>query len=60
MIFYLEKHEYIQNLTTGYGIRLVFHEPGSYPLPFQEGITLSPGTETNIGLKMVSVEILLI
>ncbi|KAL4239590.1 amiloride-sensitive sodium channel [Mactra antiquata] len=51
----LEVDEYIKNFTTGFGLRVVFHEPGTQPLPSQDGITLSPGTETNIGLKTVKI-----
>jgi hypothetical protein len=51
----LETDEYVEQLSTGYGARLVLHEPGTYPLPYDEGITLSPGTETNLGLKMVFI-----
>ncbi|KAL4240209.1 hypothetical protein ACF0H5_001003 [Mactra antiquata] len=51
----LEIDEYIANFTTGYGLRLVFHEPGTHPLPSKDGITLSPGTETNIGLRTVKI-----
>ena len=49
----LEMDEYIKNFASGYGIRMVFHEPGTYPLPAEEGLTLSPGHETSIGLRMV-------
>ena len=55
MTLNLEIDEYVSSFSTGYGIRLVLHEPGTYPLPTDEGITLGPGTETNIGLKMVKI-----
>jgi len=57
MTLNLELDEYVSNFTTAYGIRVVFHEPGTYPLPYQQGITLSPGTETSIGLRMVCTNI---
>ena len=53
LVINLEVDEYISNFTSGYGIRLVFHEPGTFPLPAQEGVTLSPGVETSIGIRMV-------
>ena len=53
----LEIDEYIKNFASGYGIRMVFHEPGTLPLPDEEGLTLSPGSETSIGLKMVSYKL---
>ncbi|XP_060588552.1 degenerin unc-8-like [Ruditapes philippinarum] len=55
MTLNLEIDEYVSNFSTGYGVRLLLHEPGTYPLPTDEGITLGPGTETNIGLKMVRI-----
>jgi hypothetical protein len=50
----LEVGEYIQNFASGYGVRMVFHEPGTFPMPAEEGLTLSPGFETMIGLRVVS------
>ena len=58
MTLNLEMDEYIKNFASGYGIRVVFHDPGTYPLPAEEGMTLSPGYETSIGLRMVSSAIL--
>jgi hypothetical protein len=49
----LENHEAIEGLTEGYGMRMVVHEPKSFPLPLEEGMTISGGYETSIGLKMV-------
>lgn len=50
----LENHEAIEDLTEGYGMRMVIHEPKSFPLPLEEGLTVSGGYETSIGLKMVN------
>lgn len=52
----LENHEAIEYLTEGYGMRMVVHEPKSFPLPLEEGITISGGYETSIGLKMTRIE----
>ena len=49
----LEVDEYVKNFASGYGVRVVIHEPGTFPLPAEEGMTLSPGYETSIGLKAV-------
>ena len=56
----LEDDEYITNFASGFGLRLVIHEPGTYPFPAAEGLTLSPGFETSIGLKMVGANKLVI
>ncbi|XP_045177052.2 amiloride-sensitive sodium channel subunit beta-like [Mercenaria mercenaria] len=51
----LEVDEYIKNYASGYGVRLVFHEPGTFAMPAEEGLTLSPGHETMIGLRVVNI-----
>jgi len=51
----LQRDEYVSNFASGYGVRIVFHEPGTFPLPSSEGITLSPGTDNNVALKTVSI-----
>ncbi|XP_045176271.2 FMRFamide-activated amiloride-sensitive sodium channel-like [Mercenaria mercenaria] len=55
LTLYLEVDEYIENFSSGYGVRIVFHEPGTFPMPADEGLTLSPGYETNIGLRAINV-----
>ncbi|XP_063420400.1 degenerin deg-1-like [Mytilus trossulus] len=52
----LENHEAVEDLTEGYGMRMVVHEPKSFPLPLEEGLTVSGGYETSIGLKMTRIE----
>ncbi|KAL3869719.1 hypothetical protein ACJMK2_042368 [Sinanodonta woodiana] len=51
----LEVDEYIKSLSTGYGVRMVIHKSGTYPFPTEEGFTLDPGREINIGLRMVEI-----
>ncbi|KAL5016079.1 hypothetical protein ScPMuIL_005668 [Solemya velum] len=51
----IEPEEYVTNFATGYGIRLVLHEPGTYPFPLEEGLTMSTGYETSIGLRMIQI-----
>ncbi|WAR23026.1 SCNuncharacterized [Mya arenaria] len=53
LLWYLESSEYLSGVTTGYGARLLLHEPDSYPYPAQEGIFIPASMETSIGLKMV-------
>ncbi|KAL5007618.1 hypothetical protein ScPMuIL_016424, partial [Solemya velum] len=51
----LENFEFIDDFRRGYGARLVIHQPGTMPMPDQEGITLSAGYETTVSLKKVSI-----
>ena len=37
-----------------FGLRLVIHEPGTFPFPEEEGFTLNPMYETTIGMRLVS------
>lgn len=55
MILQVEEFEQVENFLDGSGVRLVIHEPGTVPFPEEEGFTLSPGYETSIGMKMVTV-----
>ncbi|XP_060082503.1 amiloride-sensitive sodium channel subunit beta-2-like [Ylistrum balloti] len=55
MTLNLETHEAIPHLTYGYGARLVIHQHGNFPLPAEEGITLSPGYETSLGVRMTKI-----
>ncbi|KAL5007612.1 hypothetical protein ScPMuIL_016418 [Solemya velum] len=49
----LENFEFIDDFRRGYGARLVIHQPGTMPMPDQEGITLSAGYETTISLNKI-------
>lgn len=40
-----------------FGLRLVIHEPGTFPFPEEEGFTLNPRYETTIGMRLVSFDI---
>ncbi|XP_052775053.1 amiloride-sensitive sodium channel subunit beta-2-like [Mya arenaria] len=55
LLWYLESSEYLSGVTTGYGARLLLHEPDSYPYPAQEGIFIPASMETSIGLKMTFI-----
>ncbi|KAJ8317417.1 hypothetical protein KUTeg_005321 [Tegillarca granosa] len=50
----LESDEYMTNFADAYGIKLIIHEPGTFPFPAEEGITINPNFETTIGLRMAS------
>ncbi|XP_064617274.1 acid-sensing ion channel 4-B-like [Liolophura sinensis] len=56
LILYLENAEYIPGLTSGYGARLVVGQPGQMVLPEYNGLYLSAGAETDVGLTLVIVE----
>ncbi|KAL5007157.1 hypothetical protein ScPMuIL_015963 [Solemya velum] len=49
----LENFEFIDDFRRGNGARLVIHQPGTMPMPDQEGITLSAGYETTISLNKI-------
>ena len=55
-VFNVESHEYFNEITSGYGVRMVIHERGRIVLPETEGLTLSTNQETNIGLQLIKVE----
>ncbi|OWF36335.1 Degenerin-like protein unc-105 [Mizuhopecten yessoensis] len=55
MTLNLETHEAIPHMTHGYGARIVLHQSGSFPLPAEEGMTLSPGYETSLGVRMAKI-----
>lgn len=54
LILYLENAQYIPGLTSGYGARLAVGEPGQMVLPEYNGLYLSAGAETDVGLTLVS------
>ena len=45
---------YLSAVTPGGGFRVVVHPFGTIPYPLEDGISISPGKETFIGLKFVS------
>ncbi|KAL5017299.1 hypothetical protein ScPMuIL_006888 [Solemya velum] len=55
MILYMENHEYLDGITTGYGARVVIHDRNTLPFPADEGIYVSTNMETHIGLKLVEL-----
>ncbi|XP_045198345.2 amiloride-sensitive sodium channel subunit gamma-2-like [Mercenaria mercenaria] len=55
IVFNIETEEYLEDYTSAYGVRMVLHEKGTYPLPEDEGLTLSSRFETHIGLRMSRV-----
>ena len=54
MLMYIEKHEYIEGLTQGQGMRLVIHPFNTMPFVAANGLSLAPGEETYIGIRLAS------
>ncbi|XP_061175625.1 degenerin deg-1-like [Saccostrea echinata] len=52
----IETFEYVKDYMDAFGMRLVIHEPGTFPFPEEEGFTLNPRFETTIGMKMVTIQ----
>ncbi|XP_064616308.1 amiloride-sensitive sodium channel subunit gamma-2-like [Liolophura sinensis] len=55
LILYLENAEYIPGLTSGYGARLVIGQPGQMVLAEYNGLYLSAGAETDVGLRLINI-----
>lgn len=56
----IETNEYVADYMDAFGLRLVIHEPGTFPFPEEEGFTLNPRYETTIGMRLVSFDIFLL
>ncbi|XP_062611576.1 amiloride-sensitive sodium channel subunit alpha-like [Saccostrea cucullata] len=52
----IETFEYVKDYMDAFGMRLVIHEPGTFPFPEEEGFTLNPNFETTIGMKLVTIQ----
>ena len=53
VILNVHQKEYLPELADTAGIRLLVHEKDRMPFPEDEGITVSPGHSTSIGLRKV-------
>ncbi|XP_046551585.1 amiloride-sensitive sodium channel subunit alpha-like [Haliotis rubra] len=56
MVLFLENYEYLRGWTNGNGAHLVVHDKSTVPLLEQNGVAISGGTETFIGLKRVNIQ----
>ena len=54
MILNINQEEYTELSGDMAGIRLVVHAQERMPFPEDEGITISPGHSTSIGMRQVS------
>ncbi|KAI0240785.1 hypothetical protein LSAT2_008410 [Lamellibrachia satsuma] len=48
---FVEQFEYLESLSDAAGVRLVVHNQTSMPFPEDDGISISPGTKTFVGLR---------
>ncbi|CAG5120526.1 unnamed protein product, partial [Candidula unifasciata] len=51
---FLDQRNYVANLATEAGVRVLIHKKGSMPFPEDEGVSVMPGRSTSIGMKQVS------
>ncbi|CAL1540640.1 unnamed protein product, partial [Lymnaea stagnalis] len=56
MILYLETNQYMEGITSGKGAQVVIHEQGTLPFPDDEGIAVTAGEQTMIGLKQIQIK----
>ncbi|WAR09305.1 SCNuncharacterized [Mya arenaria] len=56
IVFNIERYEYFKQSSSAFGVRMVLHEKGTIPLPESEGVTLNTAFETNVGIRLVSIE----
>ncbi|CAB3999173.1 amiloride-sensitive sodium channel subunit alpha-like, partial [Paramuricea clavata] len=52
----IEEDEYLGELTEEAGVRVLLHEPGAMPFPFEEGFSIAPGMATSIGLTKTLIK----
>lgn len=55
MIININQDEYVKEVGDTAGIRMVIHSQNRMPFPEDEGITVSPGHSTSIGLRQVLI-----
>lgn len=53
LILNIQQDEYVNAITEGAGARVVVHSQDYMPLPGDEGILVSPGDITSIGMRQV-------
>lgn len=55
MIMNIDQASYVKDAGDTAGVRMVIHSGSRMPFPEDEGITVSPGHSTSIGLKKVKL-----
>lgn len=53
MELHIEQNEYMTNVSTAAGLRVVLHGQGKMPFPEDEGVNIPPGQESDIGVVKV-------
>lgn len=53
LVINIHQEDYIQDIGDSAGLRLVIHNQRKMPFPEDEGVTVSPGHYTSIGIKQV-------
>lgn len=53
LLINIDKDEYLDFLTDGFGIRVDIHDKGTRAYPLESGVSISPGAAAFIGLQMV-------
>ncbi|XP_052070447.1 degenerin-like protein unc-105 [Mytilus californianus] len=56
LILYMDRNEYLKQISEGFGARVQVHDIGTFPFPDEEGIFVPSASETQIGLRMVTIE----
>ena len=50
-----QQAEYMDGITTTAGFKVVIHDPKVMPFPEDQGISISPGFESSVGIRVVSI-----
>ena len=53
LILYIQKDEYLKGLSLGQGVRLDIHPFGSLPFVQDNGMSIAPGLQHYLALRMV-------
>ncbi|XP_070580901.1 amiloride-sensitive sodium channel subunit alpha-like [Ptychodera flava] len=53
---YVEQSEYVRSVTESAGVRVLVHPQSIMPFPEDNGFSISPGRESSVGLRKVSIE----
>ncbi|GFS14870.1 amiloride-sensitive sodium channel subunit gamma [Elysia marginata] len=56
LYLFMEDDEYLHGITNSMGYQVHIHNIGELPNPYSEGLSVSAGMETFIGLKKVNIE----
>ncbi|XP_064599426.1 degenerin-like protein unc-105 [Liolophura sinensis] len=55
LMMFLQVDEYLTGIAQGYGLRVTVNYPKTMPFPSSDGMFVSAGMETDIGVKMVNI-----